>query len=247
MQTVQFRPILPFNAAMDIAISKIVKLAAEDGKVVQATAADDKLIGVAVRPAKSGYRIDVITSGEAPVKCGAAVARGDLLTVNANGDAVPVASAGSSVIGRALQSSVQGDTISVLIAISQGGPAAGGLPVGSAAMDRLRWDAAAAAWVARAPTLMRVDWATSAGVIQGSPVMWPAIASSSAMTLWTLTLRPPDTHPYLHLTLPAGKTLVSVQDTIDGILDMSRSGMTQKWISDDDFVNNSAWLVVRSD
>lgn len=91
MRKGQFRPIVPFEAGAAVAINRIIKLGAADDKVVQAAAATDALLGVSDRPAKSGDPIDVCVFGEAPIELGGAVARGDLLTSNADGKAVKAA------------------------------------------------------------------------------------------------------------------------------------------------------------
>ena len=83
-----FRPVIPFEAGAAVAVNRIVKLGAADGKVIQAKAAADALLGVSDRPAKSGGPIDVCIHGTAAVEYGGAVARGDLLGSDADGKAV---------------------------------------------------------------------------------------------------------------------------------------------------------------
>jgi len=74
-----------------IAKHRIVKFDAADRKVVQAAAATDKLIGVsndiAIADTERG---DIIRTDLAVVEYGGNVARGDLLTSDANGKAVAV-------------------------------------------------------------------------------------------------------------------------------------------------------------
>lgn len=98
-----------------IAANRIVKHGAGDTLMVQAAAATDKSVGVADADTASGARVDVVMSGTADVQYGGTVARGDLLTADANGKAV-VASTGNRVIGVALVSGVAGDIGEVLLA-----------------------------------------------------------------------------------------------------------------------------------
>lgn len=88
-----------YDAGAKIAQYRVVKHGDEDGKVIQAAADTDKLIGVALRPAPKGERIDVVTAGVAAVEYGAAVTRGDLLTANGDGKAVAETVAGKRIIG----------------------------------------------------------------------------------------------------------------------------------------------------
>jgi len=63
----------------------------------------------------SGERIDVIHEGVADLRLGGTVARGDLLTTDANGQGVsatPAAGTNNEVLGKALTSGVNGDIIS---------------------------------------------------------------------------------------------------------------------------------------
>ena len=116
--TTQFRPLIPFKAGAAVAKHKIVKPGAADDRVVQAADAGDKIIGVTDRPAAAaGDPVDVAVIGEVPVECGAAVTRGDLLTSDANGKAVPTTTAGNAVLGRALRSGADGDIIPVLLSL----------------------------------------------------------------------------------------------------------------------------------
>ena len=88
----------------------LVKHAATDGEVAQASAATDALMGVTdtVAPA-AGERVDVIKSGLADVTYGGNVAKGDPLTSDGNGKAIKATVAGSRLIGYAEVAGVAGD------------------------------------------------------------------------------------------------------------------------------------------
>jgi|694.fasta_scaffold07757_10 hypothetical protein len=113
------------NAGAAIARRRIVKYGAGDELVIQAAAATDLLIGVSDDagdiPAPVGtdyYRVDVIDDGYALVDCGGTVTRGQFVTADANGKAVPAApAAGVNVqyVGQAHSSGVSGGVISVKI------------------------------------------------------------------------------------------------------------------------------------
>lgn len=107
-----------YDAGAAIAQYRIVKHGDGDGKVIQAAADTDKLIGVALRPAPKGERVDVVTAGVAAVEYGDAVTRGDLLTANGDGKAVPETVAGKRIVGVADISGKAGDIGRVLL--SQG-------------------------------------------------------------------------------------------------------------------------------
>ncbi len=118
-------PGLVTNHTADAAIAayRIVKFGAADGNIAQAAAAADLSIGVTDRIAAAvgGDRIDVVRSGIAEVQYGAAVTRGQKLTSDANGKAIPAApaaGANAQVIGTAEVSGVLDDIGSVFIAPS---------------------------------------------------------------------------------------------------------------------------------
>ena len=95
---------------------RIVKLSDADGKYVQSAAASDLHAGVSESlAAAEGERIDVCRIGIAAVRYGAAVVRGQKLTSDANGKAVPVTKDGDQVIGIAEMSGVADDIGAVLI------------------------------------------------------------------------------------------------------------------------------------
>lgn len=118
-------PILIKNyvAGAAVAARRIVKFDAADGKVIQAAAATDAVVGVAEQvAAASGERVDVIHSGIAEVEFGGTVTRGALVTADADGKAVaaaPAAGANNRVVGIALVSAASGDIAPVLIVPGQ--------------------------------------------------------------------------------------------------------------------------------
>lgn len=112
---------LAFEAGATVNNFRLVKFGSGDRIVIQADAATDAIIGVAdvaATSCASGEKFDVVLEGIFPVTYGASVTRGQLLTANSSGQAVPAApAAGSnvSIIGRAMVSGVSGDLGSVLI------------------------------------------------------------------------------------------------------------------------------------
>lgn len=102
--------------ASGITPNSIVKFSAS-GTVVLAAATADLQIGVTDTfcNLNVGERLDVMHLGIADVKLGGTVARGNLVTSDANGNAV-LLSSGISV-GIALESGVSGDIVPVLLMI----------------------------------------------------------------------------------------------------------------------------------
>lgn len=105
-----------YVAAAAIGAFRIVKVDATDDTVAQAAAAADLSIGIveAVAPA-AGERCDVVMAGLADVTLGGTVARGAMVTSDAQGRAV-TATTGNRAIGVARVSGVVGDVVEVLIA-----------------------------------------------------------------------------------------------------------------------------------
>lgn len=96
--------------------NRIVKFGAADNQAIQAAAATDKMFGVSDNlGAASGETFDVIVDGIALVKYGGNVAVGDLLTSDANGQAIATTTASNRMIGVAMDSGVSGDIGSVLL------------------------------------------------------------------------------------------------------------------------------------
>lgn len=114
------------NAEGTIAAYTIVKVGAADHGALAAAAVSDKIIGVTGSlGAASGERVDVIMQGIATVLYGGTVARGDVLTTDANGKAVtaaPAAGTNNRIIGIAMISGVANDlgTVNIQLGTFQG-------------------------------------------------------------------------------------------------------------------------------
>lgn len=97
----------------------IAKFGADDDTLSQATAATEALVGVFQHiTTVAGEEVRVMLDGISKVKLGGTVARGDLLTADANGKAVvigAVAGTNYNAIGRAMASGVADDVIPVLL------------------------------------------------------------------------------------------------------------------------------------
>lgn len=112
-------PLLPKEYLAGAAITKFrfVKFDATDGSVIQAAAATDKLLGVSEHTAASGARVRANLIGIAEIEAGGTIARGDLLTSDADGKAVaaaPGAGLNNRIGGIALVSAVSGDIFPML-------------------------------------------------------------------------------------------------------------------------------------
>lgn len=108
-------PAIPATAGAAVLPRRIVKPGAAAGLAIQAAAATDKLWGVSdsLGAAAAGDRLAVYLSGDAvEIEVGGNIARGDLITADANGKAVtaaPAAGAACRTIGVANDSYVAGD------------------------------------------------------------------------------------------------------------------------------------------
>ena len=106
-----------FYADGALAGRKLVTFGTGKLKVKEATAATDALIGVTTQIGSEGNgRVDVIFSGITEANAGGTITKGDVLTSDANADAVTASQATDRVIGIALEDAVAGDFVSVLIA-----------------------------------------------------------------------------------------------------------------------------------
>ena len=102
-----------FTAGAAVAANRIVKFAT--GKVVQASAGTDVLLGISVNAAAAADdACKVAASGIAYVAAGAAVSAGDYVTADSNGKAV-TATSGKNYVGMALEAAAAADD---LIAVS---------------------------------------------------------------------------------------------------------------------------------
>jgi len=106
-----------FIAPAAIAGRMLVTFGAADGKVAEASAVSDPLLGVAEQiGSRDNDRVDVIVAGIAEVVAGGNITRGDSLTANASGQAITSVAGTDRIVGLALQSGVANDIIDVLIA-----------------------------------------------------------------------------------------------------------------------------------
>lgn len=87
------------NAGAAVRARRFVKFGATGLDAVEATAAADWIIGVSEQvDAPAGDRVDIVMLGITEIVCGAAVTRGQLLTSDAQGRAIPAApAAGANV------------------------------------------------------------------------------------------------------------------------------------------------------
>lgn len=107
-----------FRAPTPIEGYLLVTFGSADGEVAAASASTDALIGVTTQiGTQDNGACDVVMAGVTEVKAGAAVSRGDVLTANATGYAVPSSEATDRVVGIALTAAAEaGDIISILVA-----------------------------------------------------------------------------------------------------------------------------------
>ena len=97
---------------------RIVKPGAAAGDAAHATAATDKILGVASHDAADNATVRIMVSGIAKVKAGGTIAAGDLITAGAAGVAVtaaPGAGVNNRILGQAIEAAVSGDLFSVLL------------------------------------------------------------------------------------------------------------------------------------
>ena len=88
---------------------------AADGQVDLVGSAGANADGVLQnKPAAAGEEAQIVANGISKVVCGGTVTRGDAVQSDASGDAT-TASTGDYVLGRALETGADGDTIAVLI------------------------------------------------------------------------------------------------------------------------------------
>lgn len=107
--------VLAFYASAAIPAFTVVKGGADKSHVSPASAATDKVIGIAQNEVTaSGDTVEVaIQGGGAKAKLGGTVAFGDFLASNGSGALVATTTADDNVIAQAMQSGVSGDVIGV--------------------------------------------------------------------------------------------------------------------------------------
>jgi len=110
-----------FTAGGTIAANTIVKLNANDGEVVAATAKTDLVVGIARDAGVAGDRVDVTLTGSELLKAAGAIAAGDYVVATAAGEAVAgtATTAKQQAIGIALETVANNDLFTCLIARSQ--------------------------------------------------------------------------------------------------------------------------------
>jgi len=115
-------PILTKNFEQETAVDQysIVKFGTTSDQVVKATAHTESLIGIVgdYSDNEAGKRVDVVQLGIAFVELGGTVAKGDIITADADGHAVKVTNAMVAdgdvhIVGFAQDAGVDGDIISV--------------------------------------------------------------------------------------------------------------------------------------
>ena len=110
---------LSFTAGADLSSAQyqLVKMSAE-GTVVLAAAATDNILGVILEPGKSGDRVSVgMLNGDGTfnVKAAGAITAGAQLTSNASGKAVATTTTGNVVVGTALNTVANADSLVVFV------------------------------------------------------------------------------------------------------------------------------------
>ena len=110
----------PYTAEGAVTAHRIVKAGANDGGVLQASAATDKFMGVAdsLGADAAGDRCEVYKAGSVEVEFGGAVAAGDPITADAEGrgiKAAPDAGDNVRIIGFAEVAGVLGDVADVFL------------------------------------------------------------------------------------------------------------------------------------
>ena len=115
-----------FEASGAISGGRIVKIGT-NGKISQASASSDTLVGVIVQEAADGDMCDAAVAGIAWAEAGAAINAGALITADSSGKAV-TASAGDNYIGMALAPASGDDALPISLhigslpaAVQQGG------------------------------------------------------------------------------------------------------------------------------
>lgn len=105
-----------FTAGGAIAHGRLVKVGAADGAVLQCSAAADGIFGVSDCPGgvAQGGRVDVVLLGMTELEFGGTVARGTLVTSDADGKAVaaaPAAGVNNGTGGRNAVTAAAGDRL----------------------------------------------------------------------------------------------------------------------------------------
>ncbi len=105
----------PLVVTSAVVKNQLAAFSTGDDKAKKATDKTKAVIGVFMADAASGERVNVMLTGVAEVKLGAAVTRGDMITCDANGEGVAPAATGDYAVGIAVASGADGDIIPVLL------------------------------------------------------------------------------------------------------------------------------------
>lgn len=105
-----------FISGAAISSRRFVKHGASDDIAIQAAATSDAIMGVSdeLGALTANESLDVYHTGSVEIEYGAIIARGQLLTSDANGKAI-VATSGNRIAGIAMVSGVPGDIGDVLL------------------------------------------------------------------------------------------------------------------------------------
>lgn len=112
-----------FNLGSEVAAADL-SAAANQFKVVKMTStginlctvSGEKVVGILQNKPASGKVADVMVCGKSKAVIGAAVAKGALLMTNASGQVITAATAGSTIIGWALEAGTNaGEIISIML------------------------------------------------------------------------------------------------------------------------------------
>jgi hypothetical protein len=115
---------IPFKSGGTIAINRAVKQdTTQDRAVLQAAAASDVVLGFATEAGTSSNFIGVQAFGIAKAEAGAAISRGDQLTVDASGRVITAVTGNNTCAKALMAAGAAGDIIEVLVnAVNTNGP-----------------------------------------------------------------------------------------------------------------------------
>lgn len=110
---------LAFKAGAAVEQYNFVKFGSADDTVIECSADDEKVLGVAQNAATAaGDLLEVALADGALVKLGATLSRGDAVATSSGGVAKAIAS-GGFVAGHLLKGGVSGDVVPMLIRVYQ--------------------------------------------------------------------------------------------------------------------------------
>lgn len=120
MSSTSYPKVLTFKADGAIPKGSAVKIGTDDKHVAKATAATDKLIGIAQNAATDAEDLVEVAlpGGGAKGLSGGSISAGDLLTADSNGALVATTTANNRVVGIAMQDAVSADIFAVEVVVS---------------------------------------------------------------------------------------------------------------------------------